>query len=205
MMSLVQKNTMKHQMKLADIYIDQITKENDILQDLIQSRKEALSAKKEYYDYDKTLRSKNKDIAQLQAQINALQGVTNDAAIAKRTKLQAELAEKQEDLNDTLYNHSIDLQQEGYDKLSEDMQTALDNAINAINGKFEALQSTAASMLTQLQTNHVDEATIINGIVTDNATALHTSTTSIINELSGEDGVKKLIEGLGVKLGDIAT
>ena len=193
------------QTKLADIYIDQITKENDILQDLIQSRKEALSAKKEYYDYDKTLRNKNKDIAQLQAQINALQGVTNDAAIAKRTKLQAELAEKQEDLNDTLYNHSIDLQQEGYDKLSEDMQKALDNAINAINGKFEALQSTAASMLTQLQTNHVDEATIINGIVTDNATALHTSTTSIINELSGEGGVKKLIEGLGVKLGDIAA
>ena len=35
------------QTRLADIYIDRITKENDILQDLIQSRRDALDAKKE--------------------------------------------------------------------------------------------------------------------------------------------------------------
>jgi len=56
-----------YQQKLADMYIDQITAENDALQDLISARKDALSAKKEYYDYDKTLKNKNKDIAQLQA------------------------------------------------------------------------------------------------------------------------------------------
>ena len=193
-----------YQQKLANMYIDQITAENDALQDLIQARKEALSAKKEYYDYDKTLKSKNKDIAQLQAQINALNGVTNDAAKAKRAQLQAQLAEKQEDLDDTLYNHSIDLQQEGYDKLSEDMQTALDNAVKLINGDQKVLQQTAASMLQQLKTNNVDEAEIIKGIVGENATTLHSSTNAVINELSGEGGVKKLLEGIGVKLGDIA-
>ena len=36
-----------YQQKLADMYIDQITAENDALQDLISARKEALSAKKE--------------------------------------------------------------------------------------------------------------------------------------------------------------
>jgi len=39
-----------------------------------------------------------------------LQGVSNDAAQARRAKLQAELSEKQEDLQDTLYQHSIELQ-----------------------------------------------------------------------------------------------
>ena len=60
-------------------------------------------------------------------------------------------------------------------------------------------------MLQQLKTNNVDEAEIIKGIVGENATTLHSSTNAVINELSGEGGVKKLLEGIGVKLGDIAT
>ena len=188
--------------KLADIYIDQITKENDALQKLIDARRDALSAKKEYYDYDKTLKNKNKDIAQLQAQINALQGVTNDAAQARRAKLQAELQEKQEDLQDTLYQHSIDLQQEGYNKLSEDMQAALDKAVELINGKIEVLNQTAASMLIQLKNNGFDESGTIKGIIADNATAVHTSTESVINALSGEGEIGQLLTDLGVYMSD---
>lgn len=104
-----------------------------------------------------------------------------------------------------MYQHSIDLQQGGYDKLSEDMQKALDNAVKLINGDQKVLQQTAALMLQQLGTNHIDEAKIIQGIVGENATTLHSSTSAVINELSGEGGVKKLLEGLGVKLGDIAS
>lgn len=188
--------------KLADIYIDQITKENDALQKLIDARRDALSAKKEYYDYDKTLKNKNKDIAQLQAQINALQGVTNDAAQARRAKLQAELQEKQEDLQDTLYQHSIDLQQEGYNKLSEDMQAALDRAVELINGKIEVLNQTAASMLTQLKNNGFDESGTIKGIIADNATAVHTSTDAMIEALSGEGEIGQLLTDLGVYMQD---
>lgn len=85
------------------------------------------------------------------------------------------------------------------------MQTALDNAVKLINGDQKVLQQTAALMLQQLKTNNVDEAEIIKGIVGENATTLHSSTNAIINELSGEGGVKKLLDGLGVKLGDIAS
>ena len=187
-----------YQQKLADMYIDQITAENDALQDLISARKDALSAKKEYYDYDKTLKNKNKDIAQLQAQINALQGVSNDAAQARRAKLQAELSEKQEDLQDTLYQHSIELQQEGYDKLSEDMQTALDNAVKLINGDQKVLLETAQHMLEELQKSGLEENDIIQGIIKNNATQVHESTQDIIKELESEGGVKKLLESVNL-------
>lgn len=60
---------------IADLYKTQIQNENKALNDLIGKRKEALQAKKAYYDYDKQLRSENKDILNLRAQINALQGV----------------------------------------------------------------------------------------------------------------------------------
>jgi len=36
--------------------------------------------------------------------------------------LQSELKDKQQDLSDTRYNHQVDIQQQGYQKLSEDMK-----------------------------------------------------------------------------------
>jgi len=54
------------------LYKTQISNENDALQKVISLRKDALSAKKAYYDYDKNLSEKNKDISQLKAQIQAL-------------------------------------------------------------------------------------------------------------------------------------
>ena len=193
-----------YQQKLADMYIDQITAENDALQDLISARKEALSAKKEYYDYDKTLKNKNKDIAQLQAQINALQGVSNDAAQARRAKLQAELSEKQEDLQDTLHQHSIDLQQEGYDKLSEDMQQALDNAVKLINGDQKVLQDTANHMLDQLKASGIEQKDIVSKIIGDNATKVHNSTQDIIKNLEKDGGIEKLLGSIGTSVGTIS-
>ena len=185
-----------YQEQLANIKIDQMEKQNEVLQDLIQARKEALDAKKEYYDWDKTLKNKNKDIAQLQAQINALNGVTNDAAIARRAKLEAQLAEAQEDLNDTLFEHSIEIQQQGYEQLSEDMQEALDNAIKLINGKQDVLQQTADAMLAQLKTNNVDEKAIIESIIEDRATMIHDATKDILY-----DTLKEGAETLGYELG----
>lgn len=62
---------------IIDLYKTQISNENDALQKVIDLRKKALSAKKAYYDYDKSLSEKNKDIAQLRAQVAALQGVNS--------------------------------------------------------------------------------------------------------------------------------
>lgn len=59
---------------LLDMYTTQVTKENDLLQENIEKRKDALAAKEKYYDYDKTLKKKTKDINTLKAQIAALEG-----------------------------------------------------------------------------------------------------------------------------------
>lgn len=168
--------------KLADLYIKQITEENSILQDLIKKRQEALSKKKAYYDYDKQIRDKNKDVNALRAQVQALQNVTTDAAKARRAQLQAQLKESEQDLEDTRYEHQIEMQQQGYDQLSEDMQKALDDAIKMINGDQVILQQTAAQMLGQLQTNHIDEKAVIADIVSGTGTKIHEETQSMIDE-----------------------
>lgn len=60
---------------IVNMYTTMIQNENQLLQDNINKRKEALQTKKQYYDWDKQIKDKNKDIVQLQAQLNALQGV----------------------------------------------------------------------------------------------------------------------------------
>lgn len=72
-----------------------------------------------YYDFNKTISDKNKDIQSLHAQIVALEGVATAEARAQKAQLEAELAESQEDLDDTLYEHEIELSQDALDSLSE--------------------------------------------------------------------------------------
>lgn len=60
---------------LVDLYLTQLEKENDLLKEVIEKRKEALHAKTEYYDYDRNIREKSRDINMLKAQIAALDGV----------------------------------------------------------------------------------------------------------------------------------
>ncbi|MBR1694058.1 MAG: hypothetical protein IJ709_01450, partial [Selenomonas sp.] len=81
----------KYEDALVSMYRTQIQNETDLLNKNIQARKDALSAKKSYYDYDRTIKSKTKDITQIQAQIAALNGSTNQAAQAQLARLQAQL------------------------------------------------------------------------------------------------------------------
>lgn len=60
---------------LSDLYITQMEKENELLQEIIDKRKEALKRKEDYYNYDKTLRNQNKELNLLKAQAAALEGV----------------------------------------------------------------------------------------------------------------------------------
>ena len=184
------------QQKISEMQIEAWTRENDVLQKLIDKRNEALSAKKEYYDYDKQLREKNKDIAQINAQINALAGATDQASQAKRARLQSELKDKQQDLSDTRYDHQVDIQQQGYQKLSEDMKQALDEAVRLIQGDAATLQKTTSRMLAQLQENNINEKDIINGIVADRRTAISQETQNAINNTIGAN-ISYLAYGLG--------
>ena len=90
---------------MLDMYETQIKKENDLLQENIDKRKNALSAKEKYYDYDKTLKKKSKDINTLKSQIAALEGTSNAAAKARLEKLRAELADAEDDMADTMHQH----------------------------------------------------------------------------------------------------
>lgn len=69
------KDAQAYQQAIIGIIKDQAQAEQDALFKVIDARKDALQKKKDYYDYDKTIKNKSKEINLLKQQIAALDGV----------------------------------------------------------------------------------------------------------------------------------
>ncbi len=139
---------------LLDMYTTQVTKENDLLQENIEKRKDALSAKEKYYDYDKTLKKKTKDINALKAQIAALEGASNAASKARLEKLRAELADAEDDMADTMHQHEVDMKNTGYENFSDEANKALDNTLDAVKKNAAFQEAIIGSMLSNVKANY---------------------------------------------------
>nr|DAZ14603.1 MAG TPA: endonuclease subunit [Caudoviricetes sp.] len=139
---------------MLDMYETQIKKENDLLQENIDKRKNALSAKEKYYDYDKTLKKKSKDINTLKSQIAALEGTSNAAAKARLEKLRAELADAEDDMADTMHQHEVDMKNTGYENFSNEANKALDNTLDAVKKNSSFQEAIISGMLTNVTANY---------------------------------------------------
>lgn len=151
--------------ELLDLYREQMQKENDYLQKNIEKRKEALKAKADYYDYDKKIKSSTKDINSLKAQIAVLEGTTNASSLATLKKLKADLAEKEESLADTKREHSVDMQEQGYNTLSDELNQALEDTEYEIAHSSEKQLSVVQSMLNQMVNSYSEAYSKINSII----------------------------------------
>ena len=175
------------------VYLDQISKENDYLQENINKRKTALTAKKDYYDYDKTIKSKNKDIDAIKAQIAALQGTTNASAKARLEQLKADLKDKEDDLADTKYQHQIEMEEKGYENLSDQANDTLDKTTQAVKSNSDLQKSIIDNMLKETQKSYADAYEQIEEIIKNTGYSVSESFDEIIAKakLTSEE-VKKV-------------
>ena len=134
--------------------------ELDNLFKLIDLRNEALQKKKNYYDFDKTIKSKTKDIQSLESQIAALNGIQNAESKAQKAKLEADLADAKDDLNDTMINHSFELSQDALNELKDILQDEFDDRWDNIGQDLDEVQKLMASanQLTAAQTSTIGNA-----------------------------------------------
>lgn len=111
----------------------------DSYNDYIDSVKEALDAERDLYDFKKNVQKQSKDIAAIERRIASLSGSTNASDVAERRKLEAQLYESRESLNDTYYDHARSAQDEALDaeqvayeesmnKFVEGLRTSLETA-----------------------------------------------------------------------------
>lgn len=116
----------------VDLIKEGIQKQIDKYKELIDAQKKALDQDKDLHDWQKTLAEKNKNITKLQNQIAVLSNDDSASANAKRIKLQQELNEALEDLEETQYDHSIEKQKEALDQQMEDFEDERQKEIDAL-------------------------------------------------------------------------
>lgn len=117
----------------VDAIKDGIDKEIDAYKELIDLKKEELDAEKDLYDFKKNVEKQTKDISELERKISSLSGSTSDADIAERRKLEAQLKESQEGLNDIYYDHAKEAQSNALDEEMEAYQDARDKYIEQLD------------------------------------------------------------------------
>lgn len=107
--------------------------------DLIDAQKELLNKTKEYQDYTRTITSKNRDINLLKSQLAALSGAEGLEAQAQRTRLEEQLRDKEDDLQETVNNHILDLSTDALDELRDELQNNYDIEIKKMSGDLDTI------------------------------------------------------------------
>jgi TP901 family phage tail tape measure protein len=139
---------------IVDMYESQIDAVEEYIEtlidgynDYIDSVKEALDAERDLFEFKKNIQKQAKDIAELERRIASLSGSTNKSEIAERRKLEAQLYEARESLNDTYYDHTKDAQNNALDA----EQSAYEETMNKfVEGMRESLETATQDMDTFL-------------------------------------------------------
>ena len=156
---------------------DGMQKEIDAFSELIDKKKEELSLQKEAHDFSKQVAEQQKNIADIEKRLAVIAGDNSASAIAQKKKLQAELAQAKEELDELYYGHSIDKQQEALDKQLEDYQNnkqdemdALDESLKNENQIIQDSYATVAANTELLAQNLSDIASNYGITLSDSVT-----------------------------------
>ncbi len=147
-----------------DAIKDGIDKEIEAYEDLIDLKKEELDAERDLYDFRKNVKKQTKDISSLERRIASLSGSTNAADIATRKKLQAELNEAREGLNDAYYERSKDQQSQALDDEAEAFRESKEKYIEELEATLEDVETLITNSIMDVMLNADTVYAELNGI-----------------------------------------
>ena len=129
---------------------------------------------KMYYEYDKQIKSANKDIQALTAEIAALQGVNTAEAKALVKQKQAQLQEAQDNLKDLQQEHIFDIQLKALDDYIDRLEDDIKDQTKTIEETFEEYMEKVQEALNMSKDTDVQGALtrILRLIMGDTASAI---------------------------------
>ena len=141
---------------IKDLVANGIEKELDALQDLIDKYTEAMDTAKDLHDYQKDIEKQSSEIAKLQKQLSAYSGDNSEETRATIQKIQVDLADAMDDLEETQYEHYISEQKKLLDNLYDEYEAILnerlDNIDALISDMIDTINANSATISTTLQT-----------------------------------------------------
>ncbi len=150
------KYTMDMLKQRVEDQIDALEQQKDAYGDIVDSQKEMLRNTKKQADYQKTVASKLREMQKIQKEIASLSLAAESgdrSAIARRAKLQEELADLQEDLTDTQNEHAIEAAEEALDKQQTAFEAEKDQEIKVLQDSISSYQKLYDMAINYIQ-NH---------------------------------------------------
>lgn len=122
----------------------------DVLDKIIEKRKNLLSESKDLFDYQKSIEKQVKEISQLEKQLNAYAGDNSESAKKTVQELKVSLEEAKDNLAESEYDQYISDQEKMLDALASEAEewinSRLDNLELIINGVIESTNANSESI-----------------------------------------------------------
>ena len=118
---------------IRDLVEDGINKQLDALDKLIDKYLDAIDSQKDMYDYQKKIDEKQNKVNALEKQLLATAGDDSEEGKANRQKLQTDLEEAKEDLEETQYDRAISDQKKLLDELYSEYERILNMRLDNID------------------------------------------------------------------------
>ena len=133
-----------------------IQAEIDAKKELTDSTIEALQAEQDLHDYQNSIADSQDNISRLERQIAALSNSTDRADIAQRLQLQQELAEAQEELYETQYDHEIEQRTDALNKEYENFEEMKQKEMDELDSNLDKQNAAIEDYLNQVKNNYTD-------------------------------------------------
>lgn len=133
--------------------IDALEDMKDAYSEIIDKKKESLEASKDEADYQKTMTKKLREIAKLQAKIDALSLDDSREAQAEKAKLLEEMAELQEDVADEQANKSLEATENALDDMETAYHEEKDREIAILEDSISSYQKLYDMAIEYIQNN----------------------------------------------------
>lgn len=180
----------------VETMVTAIEDEIDAMKELISSKKNALDAEEELYEYRRSVSEKTRSVTDIERQIAAMQNDDTASTVAKRKKLEEQLAQAKEELADYEYSHSIDTQKSALDQQFEAFETDKESEIEQLRATLNDREAVIAASFETVKSNAQLIGSEIISIAQSHGIIVSESITTAW--ASGENAVASYGEALGI-------
>lgn len=173
---------------------DELEKQKDLFDDIINARKKALDLMKEENSYQKELAEKQKAVGDLQTQLAAARLDTSASGRARVRQLEEQLASAQSDLDDFNLEHAVDVISDRMDAEKEENEALYEKQKADNDARLDALIAENKANLEQYGTYLKEEVDIVHDALGNIDVDINDPETGIANTLTDIEGVIQKIE-----------
>lgn len=166
---------------IVDLVEEGIKLELDHLKELIDKYNDALDSAKNLYDYQKKIQSHTSEISSLEKQLSAYENDLSEETQAKIQKIQIELKQAKENLEETEYQQYVSDQKKLLDELYLEYETVLNQRLDNVDALIEDMIGTVNANTDSINATLTEVANDVGYTITDNLQNVWNGSTESIN------------------------